>query len=279
MGSTRQSLSNTATVTWTWGGYKDVTIEQGEDPQFKYVVFHAMDRDGFCYPPTGGVLLHPVLTGSANDAWSVGTLANPSETVDFLIDCGEGIILGTSGGSGSLNSSGNRQFATGVATFSTAVNTVIKEFPLSSLAPAGATDECQAWIKISNSLLSVTDVLATAHDDEGNVGFDRVVDLQNTATYTLNFRWSLVTWNGADNIPVTDALHGTGANDAGNDIFSQVTAVYGWDASAQAWLGFFPAGVNVPGANDLVNLKKGAAYWIAITGPSSVSWTIATSVL
>jgi len=268
-------LSNTATVTWTWGGYKDVTIEQGEDPQFKYVVFHAMDRDGFCLAGPGTVLLHPVLTGAANDEFNGG----PSETVDFLIDSGEGIILATSGDTGSLNASGNRQFATDVETFSTAANAVIKEFPLSSLAPAGATDECQAWIKISNSLLGVTDVLVTAHDDEGDVGFDRVVDLQNTATYTLNFRWSLITWNGADNIPVTDALHGTGANDAGNDIFAQVTAVYGWDAAAQAWLGFFPAGVNVPGANDLVNLKKGAAYWIAITGPSSVSWTIATSVL
>ena len=88
-----------------------------------------------------------------------------------------------------------------------------------------------------------------------------------------------VTWNGADNVPVADALKGTGANDAGNDIFDQVTAVYGWDAAGQSWLGFFPAGVNVPGANDLVALKKGSAYWIAITGPSSVSWTIATSVL
>src|SRR5262249_39128025 len=41
--------SNTATVTWTWGGYKDVTVEDGETPQYKYVVFHALDRDGFCW--------------------------------------------------------------------------------------------------------------------------------------------------------------------------------------------------------------------------------------
>ena len=277
-------LSNTATVTWTWGGYKDVTIEAGEDPQFKYVVFHAMDRDGFCAALIGQTLLHPVLTDAANDAWTLtnGTtvyVANPSETVDFLIDSGQGIILGTAGETGSLNTGGNRAFATGVKTYSTAVNTVIKEFPNSPLAAAGQTDECQAWIKISNSLLSVTDVLITAHNDEGNVGFDRVVDLQNTATYTLNFRWSLITWNGADNVPVADALKGVNANDAGNDIFDQVTAVYGWDAAAQAWLGFFPSGVNVPGANDLVSLKKGSAYWIAIVGPSSVSWTIATSVL
>ena len=278
-------LSNTATVTWTWGGYKDVTVEAGEDPQFKYVVFHAMDRDGFCYGgATGTVLLHPVLSGAANDAYTLiasatSKIVNPPETVDFLIDSGQGIILATSGGTGALNTGGNRQFATGVLTFSTALNTVIKEFPNSALAAAGATDECQAWIKISNSLLSVTDVLVTAHDDEGDIGFDRVVDLQNTATYTLSFRWTLVTWNGADNVSVSDALKGTGANDAGNDIFDQVTAVYGWDAAAQAWLGFFPAGVNVPGANDLTSLKKGSAYWFAITGPSSVTWTIATSVL
>jgi len=36
--------------------------------------------------------------------------------------------------------------------------------------------------------------------------------------------------------------------------------------------------VNVPGANDLVTLDQGAAYWIAIKGPSSVTWTIATKV-
>jgi hypothetical protein len=36
--------------------------------------------------------------------------------------------------------------------------------------------------------------------------------------------------------------------------------------------------VNVPGANDLVTLETGEAYWIAITGPSSVTWTIASNV-
>ena len=49
-------------------------------------------------------------------------------------------------------------------------------------------------------------------------------------------------------------------------------------AAAQDWLGYFPTGVNVPGANDLVTLDQGAAYWIAIKGPSSVTWTIATKV-
>jgi hypothetical protein len=268
--------SNAVTVDWTWGGYKDVTIEDGETPQFKYIVFHALDRDGFCWfdKSKGTRSLHPVLSSLDDDA-TIGT-NDPVESVDFLIDAGQGIIVDRSGGA--LNVDGNRQFATGVPTFSTAINSALKEFPFSPLAAAGATDECQAWVKVSNSLLGIVNFLVVAHDDEGDIGFDRVVDLQMTATYTLNFRWSLITWNGADNIAVADALAGTGANDAGNDISGEVTAVYGWDQAAQDWLGFFPSGVSVPGANDLTNLKQGSAYWIAIKAPGPVTWTYATNV-
>jgi len=275
--------SNTVTVDWTWGGYKDVTIEDGETPQFKYIVFHAVDRDGFCwfdYTNKGQVGLHPVLTSLdklINPGYGIVGYNDPDETVDFLVDSGQGIIVGQAA-NGALNKDGNRQFATGVETFSTAINSTLKEFPFSAHAPAGATDECQAWVKVSNSLLGIVDFLVIAHDDEGDIGFDRVVDLQTTATYSLNFRWSLITWNGADNIAVADALKGTGANDAGNDIFDQVTAVYGWEQQAQDWLGFFPAGVSVPGANDLTALKTGQAYWIAIKAPGPVSWTYATNV-
>jgi hypothetical protein len=266
--------SNNVTVNWTWGGYKDVTIEDGETPQFKYLVFHALDRDGFCAVPAGATSLHPVLTSNVNDTFN----GNPSELIDMLLDAGEGIIVGQSGGS--LNVDGNRQFATDLPTFSTALNTTLKEFPVSPLAPAGTTDECQAWIRISNSLLGVANFLVIAHDDEGDIGFDRIIDLTGTATFTLHFKWTLITWTGADNIPVSDALHGTGAGAAPgvNDIFDQVTAVYGWDAAAQDWLGFFPAGVSVPGANDLSSLQTGEAYWIAIKGPGDVTWTIATNV-
>lgn len=275
--------SNAVTVDWTWGGYKDVTIEKGETDQFVYVVFHALDRDGFCSVPTGAVSLHPVLSSAdaGNDFSSLGLRYNgdPVENVDFLIDSGEGIIIAQSGG-GTIND--GRRFATGVTTYSVAANdpavSGIKEFPLSPLAAQGQTDECQAWIKVSNSLLGIVNVLVIAKDDEGNIGFDRVIDLQTTTSYTLNFRWSLITWAGANNIPVMDAIKGTGKNEAGNDISASVTAIYGWDAAGQKWLGFFPAGVNVPGANDLTALKTGEAYWIAITGPSSVTWTIATNV-
>src|SRR5262249_45197374 len=236
----------------------------------------ALDRDGFCWVDPlgqGVVSLHPVLTSAINDKFPTGSalLGNtPAETVDFLIDSGEGIIIdgqlrpatGTVIGLGSTAT-----FAT-MQTFSTLKNdpsiTGIKEFPNSPLAASGATDECQAWVKVSNSLLGMLNVLVIAHDDiashpkasEGNIEFDKIIDLQNTATFTLNFRWTLITWTGADNIPVSDALGGTGANDAGNDISDQVTAFYGWDAAAQNWLGYFPTGVSVPGANNLTALKQ-----------------------
>ncbi|MCZ2111505.1 MAG: hypothetical protein LC118_18400, partial [Dehalococcoidia bacterium] len=290
--------SNAVTVNWTWGGYKDVTVEKGETDQYSYLVFHAMDRDGHCAASDGAVLLHPVLTSLDAKALGQGTASNgiyshyptPNqlETVDFLIDSGNGIILGNSGSPYGYTSnatlSGERGNLIGVPTYSVAVETAystgMKTFPLSPLAASGQTDECQAWIKISNSLLGVTNVLTIAHDDEGNIGFDKVIDFQTTMSYTLNFRWSLVTWNGADNIPVADALKGGAStkNPAGNDISASVTAVYGWAQDAQQWLAFFPTGVNVPGANNLTALKGGSAYWIAITGPGSVTWTVSTNV-
>ena len=258
-----------------------MTVESGGVDQFKYIVFHALDRDGFCSAASfGAISLHPVLSGAANDAFN----GRPKETVDFLIDSGEGIIVGTSGGATSGVNDG-KQFATGVLTFSTLLNdpavTGILEFKNSPLASATATDECQAWIKVSNSLLGVLNILTIAHNDEGDVGFDRIIDLTNTTSYTLNFRWSLVTWAGADGITINDAIKGTGTtgkNPGGNDISASVTAIYGWDQAAQQWLGFFPTGVNVPGANDLTSLKTGQAFWIAITGPGAVTWTVASNV-
>jgi hypothetical protein len=260
--------SNSVSVDWTWGGYKEVTIEDGETDQFKYIVFRALDRDGFCSQTLpGSVSLHPVLS-SWDAMYTVGA-NDPVEYVDFLIDAGEGIIVSSSGGS--IND--GKQFATGVPTYSTKLNTTIKEFaPLD-----GNADECQAWIRVSNSLLGILNVMTTAYDDEGTIGFDRIIDFSSTASYELTFRWSLITWAGQDNISVTNALSGA-VGDGANDIFDEVTAVYGWNQASQSWLGFFPAGVSVPGANDLTALRTGQAYWIAIKGPDSVTWTIGTDV-
>jgi hypothetical protein len=258
--------SNTVTVNWTWGGFKDITIEPGPTPAFAFVVFHALDRDGFCLPPLGGVTARSVL----------------GEEVDFLLDAGEGLIIrGNSFNpiTGTMIDIDPTIFTTRL-TFSRLANLAagLPVFPVSPLNPnqgAGA-DECQAAVLVANTLLGQTNIIVSAHDPEGVITLDRIINFQRTFTYTLNFRWSLITWVGQDNIPVADALHGNPAAGA-NDIFSQVTAVYGWDAAAQQWLGFFPNGVDVPGANDLTALRNGSAYWIAITGPNAIQWTVLTT--
>lgn len=232
----------------------DMIVEQ--DPltggQFVYVVFHALDRDGFCAPVNGSVSRHPVL----------------DIPVDFVIESGDGIIIETSGGSTTPG-----RPATGVRTFSTYLNAQSAN-PVRSFPPLvdGLTDECQAWVKISQSIPGPLRVLVTLAGDDGKpIGF--IADLDRTATVpvSLTFRWSLVTWAGKDGITPADALRGPAG---GNDITGEVTALYGWDAPTQSWRAYFPGSAGVPGANDLAALKAGQAYWVAIKGPGPVAWNI-----
>jgi hypothetical protein len=251
--------TNTATVHWTWGGYKEVTVEDGETEQFKYIVIHILDRDGTCQglvATNGRVSLHPVL----------------DELIEWLIDSDEGgrfVDAEHRVGIAVTNEDAD------TTTFSTAeVGHTHKEFP--TLHDAAV--ECQSWVKVSNSLLGRTNVFIIANDPEGDIGFDVILDFTDTIEYTLNFRWSLITWAGADGISPSDALSGTGANAGGTNILAEVTAMYGWQQASQSWLSFFPDGVGVPGANDLTALTEGAAYWIAIKGPNSITWTVVTDV-
>jgi len=109
-----------------------VVEPQLDGSQFVTVVFHALDRDGFCQPPPGAVSLHPVL----------------NMPVDFIIEAGDGIIIETSSG----GIAPGRQ-ATGVRTFSTAANAAAGS-PVRSFPPLrdGVADECQAWVRISQSI-------------------------------------------------------------------------------------------------------------------------------
>jgi hypothetical protein len=255
--------TNTVTVNWTWGGYKEVTVEDGETEQFKYIVIHILDRDGACQPtvatsPAGRVSLHPVL----------------NEDIEWLIDSDEGGRFVDAAKKGSIAVT-NEDADT--LTYTTALTETAlghKKFPVLH----DSAVECQSWVKVSNSLLGRTNVFIIAHDPEGNIGFDVILDFTDTIEYTLNFRWSLITWAGADGISPSDALSGTGANAGGTNILAEVTAMYGWQQASQSWLSFFPDGVGVPGANDLTALTEGAAYWIAIRGPNSITWTVVTDV-
>jgi hypothetical protein len=103
-----------------------------------------------------------------------------------------------------------------------------------------------------------------------------------TVTYTLYFRWSLFAWGGKNNLDAMNAIKGFESPDnaATNDISLKVTAIFRWSPNGagcpagqvQCWLGFFPAGVGVPGANDFTTLQNGTVYWFAVT--VQTTWTV-----
>ncbi|MFN0095723.1 MAG: hypothetical protein ACKVVT_13220 [Dehalococcoidia bacterium] len=231
----------------------DAHIEGDPASPYVYVVFHTLDRDGLCDPGQvpGSVSLHPVI----------------DMPVDFVIETGQGAIIETSS---SASIPANPRGATAVKTFSTAKNAKLAA-PVRAFAPlvAGVKDECQAWIKVAQSIPGPLRVLVTAPaDGGGTLRWVADLDTRRTATVDLSFRWSLVTWAGADGAKPGEAIaNGGAAKDA-------ITAIYGWAAATQTWLAYFPAGATVPGANDLAALNAGSAYWVAIKGPGSVSWTL-----
>ena len=242
--------SNEVDVTWIWAGYKVVTVEEGENDQFNYVVIHELYRDGFCGDSPS---LHPVL----------------GRTVDFTLDViGGGRIVEVSdrhdGGPGTIGLLGQDATTT----------LMDADDNPDAIAPMQA-DECQAWVKISNSLLGVTDVLVAPDNWEGDPIFDRIVDFSTEVELDLHFRWTLITWPGEDGIAVAAALSTklAGVNPEAAPL-PVVTAIYGWNAAAQVWLAYFPSGLDVPGANDLAVLNNGQAYWVAITGPNNALWRV-----
>lgn len=231
-------------------GPVDMIVEELDGSQFIYVVFHALDRDGFCKPPPNAVSLHPVL----------------DMPVDFLIEAGDGVIIETSEGAGIFGS-----FANDVNTFSTAENAA-STAPVRAFPPLmdGVTDECQSWIKVSQSIPGPLRVLVTVPgDDGGSIAFIADLERETSNNVSLAFRWSLVTWTGASGVNPGAALRGPG----GTDISGEVTAIYGWDEATQSWLAYFPGSSSVPGANNLTALESGEAYWVAV-GAGGTTWAM-----
>ena len=78
------------------------------------------------------------------------------------------------------------------------------------------------------------------------------------ASVALSAGWNLVSWSGS-------------ATSAATAASSSVTAIYGWNATTQAWNGWFPAGVGIPGANDLTQLETNGIYWVYSVTTSTLS--------
>lgn len=100
-------------------------------------------------------------------------------------------------------------------------------------------------------------------------------DIAGLATYSLSYRWSLITWIGKDTMPVLQALRGTGVPGA-TDISSRVGAIYQWESTTATWKAYFTGAEGIPGAVDFNVMIKGTVYWVALVSPGGASWTVQT---
>ncbi len=131
-------VSNTVAMTFIWKGYKEVTWENGPTDTFKYVVAHLKDRDGFC----DAIGLHNTL----------------GVQVEFQIDSGDGIITAAADAPYRISTL-SKDFAI-TTTFDTVDNNG-NPINVTLVKKTIDDDECQAWIRISNSLGRPVNVLVT----------------------------------------------------------------------------------------------------------------------
>ena len=155
-------ISNNVTTEWTWFGYKSVTVVNTENPQIKYVVAHLRDRDGFC------------------DAVDFNNVLGVP--VRFEIDAGGGTIIEAADRPYTI--SANRRFA--VATTFDIRNDLNQPMNTDIAKTSVSDDECQAWIKVSNSLLQPSNVTVTFPAPPSPVpGNVRVTGLTCTGAETI----------------------------------------------------------------------------------------------
>ncbi len=146
--------SNTADTTWRWSGYKDVSIVDTADPGQKYVVVRMRDRGGSC------------------DA--LGEYNTLGAEVDFLIDSGTGRIVEAGGEVTHIVQTDRRATVTTVAPYDDYGNPINEDLVREPVA-----DECQAWVKVSNHLLTSTSLVITIPGQPAPVPGDlRITGLQ-----------------------------------------------------------------------------------------------------
>lgn len=211
-----------------------------------------------------GLVTVAVSTGSGTDsepyAFTYTTTASPTVTS----------LSPTSGNAGTsvtikgTNFSGATKVTFGgvSATFSvTANNTIVATVPAGT--PLGTVD-----VRVTTPAGTSPN---TAADDFNNT-------TSRTITITLQGRFTLIGWVGADNLSVTDALRGGSSGPQGgtNDITAKVSVVWGFDSATQTFQAYFPGSANVLGANDLETLRAGRGYFVGLTNPNTpIQWTYA----
>ena len=143
--------------------------------------------------------------------------------------------------------------------------TVICANSITAIAPAHSAGA--VYIVVTTGAGGSPQVAASQFTFTGTAG---------TVSYTLTFRWTLLTWVGIDGISVDAAVEGLESPDiaATNDVSGRVTAIFLWDSVNQRWQAWFPNASNIPGANDFSTFRQGRAYFIAINGSGSTTWVV-----
>jgi len=231
--------SNVAQTDWRWAGYKAVTIVNTDSPQIKYVVAHLRDRDGFC--------------DAANYNNTLGV------PVKFEIDAGGGVILEAEDQPSVI--SGGRRFAT-ATTYDTidALGNPINTHLAKPTYFAESPDECQAWIKITNSLLVPTNVMVTFPAPPSPVPGDiRITGLQCEGTESIT-----VTNFGSNPVSLAGfALESVG-DDVGN---AEQLDLIGLLEPGQSKS--FPGG---PGANTNGWIQTGSEVFVGANDFAALTW-------
>jgi hypothetical protein len=113
-------------------------------------------------------------------------------------------------------------------------------------------------------------LIATALPAAAQTATPTTTATANTQTIHLTTGWNLVGWLHPT-MNVGDAL--AGGAEGTNDVTSDVDVVWGFDSASQTWSGYFPAATDIPGANDLEQLKSPNGYFIHAT--ADVDWVVA----
>jgi hypothetical protein len=239
--------SNVVHVDWTWGGYKIAEVLDTDVDSVKIVVIHLKDRDGFCAAPSATDPL-----GNRVRAVSINPVLG--EEALFIIESADGAIL--SGAEDAVMITRQEWTAT---VFNPAARDFAGRLINAGIAqPVLEEGECQVWVKVSNSLLTETNVVVTLYDPEGAISMDVPIDFSPEVIIALAAGWNLITWT-ASTQPVAEGLA---------SIEGLWTALYGWVAPTQDWLRNFPDGPGI--VINLVDLVEGEAYWIYVTEATTI---------
>ena len=223
--------SEVVQTNWTWGGFKQVSIVDTDAPSMKYVVAHVTDRYGACdATPPFNVL---------------------GVSLKWEIDAGNGSIVEAQGQPVTVDAGRRAARTTTFDTADTANEAITK-----TVVAAG---ECQAWIKLTNSLLTPTNVRVTFPaplpvDEEGEIVLDVTVQFGAQANRLLEPGWNLVTAGRSGSI-----LSAMSGNEA------KVSAIYTWDPVGSDWKLFVPGGPAFLSAFD--QFEAGRAYWVQVKAP------------